>query len=201
MNLISHRGYWLAKKEQNSLTSIKRSFKNNIGIEIDVRLYKNKIYVSHDHSKPKLFLSEVFAIAPKNLFIAINIKEDGLSEILKKNIKKYKIKNYFCFDMSVPEMLKFKKKKINIAERMSDYEKKIIFNSKNIWIDIIKSQWYDFLFLKKILKQNKKIFIVSNELHSKKILNQWKIIKKISNYKNVFLCTDKINKSKKFFNL
>lgn len=201
MHLISHRGFWKKKVEQNSLISIKRSFQNKMGIEVDVRLYNNKIYVSHDHSKPKLLFDKILKMAPKKLFIAINIKEDGLGDILKQSIKKYKINNYFCFDMSFPEMIKYKKKNLNIAERMSDYEKKIFFNSKNIWIDQFKKDWCKLSKIKMLLKLNKRLFIVSNELHSKKYINQWSIIKKISKNNNIYLCTDKIIKAKAFFNL
>ena len=42
--------------------------------------------------------------------LALNIKSDGISEILKKTLKKYSIKNYFVFDMSVPELIQYKKK-------------------------------------------------------------------------------------------
>ena len=47
-----------------------------------------------------------------NLPLALNIKSDGLTMYIKKSLEKYQIKNYFLFDMSVPDLMEYQKIKL-----------------------------------------------------------------------------------------
>ncbi|MCW1578911.1 hypothetical protein OLS50_01735, partial [Campylobacter jejuni] len=67
-------------------------------------MWRGGIVVSHDMASENcLKLEDFFKLYKKyntNLPLALNIKADGLQIPLKKLIQKYKITNYFVFDMS-----------------------------------------------------------------------------------------------------
>ncbi len=211
INILCHRGLWKYKKNHNNLISLEKAVKNSFGIELDIRDYENKIIISHDifdNKKSHKLLFEYFLkrnfkeINKKKLAIAINIKSDGLFLKLKKILKIYKIKNYFCFDMSAPETFKYIKYNLNFYSRFSKFENNILFKkeSKGIWIDCFDG---NFLYKKSF---NKKILCyVSPELHNKnnKRLSFWKKLKNLNKKKNktkIFLCTDFPIQANLYFN-
>ncbi|MKX88043.1 hypothetical protein D8J74_08870, partial [Campylobacter jejuni] len=99
MKILSHRGYWKNKQEKNSIAAFDRSFLNLYGLEIDLRDVGGGIVVSHDMASENcLKLEDFFKLYKKyntNLPLALNIKADGLQNLLKKLIEKYEITNYF----------------------------------------------------------------------------------------------------------
>ncbi len=205
LKLICHRGLWLKTVEQNTKISFERAIDNKFGIEMDIRDYNGKIIISHDPVNTKKvyyfnnFIKDFSKRINKNqTILALNIKSDGLSEILKKILKKYSIKNYFVFDMSVPELIQYKKKKIKFFERFSNYEKNLVFNksSDGIWVDNFFGQ-YNF----PKLKVKKVICFVSPECHLKKHKRAmfWSRLKKFRSNTNIFLCTDFPFLAKRYF--
>ena len=211
INILCHRGLWKYKKDHNSVISLEKAIKYNFGIELDIRDHENKIIISHDMFDKKnnhKLLFENFLIRnfkkinKKKITIAINIKSDGLFSKLKKILKIYKIKNYFCFDMSTPEILKYINCNLNFYSRFSKFEKNILFKkeSKGIWVDSFDGNFiYKNSFNKKIL------CYVSPELHNKnnKRLAFWKKLKNLNKKKNktkIFLCTDFPIQANLYFN-
>ena len=193
------------KSEQNTLKALIEGLIIGDGIEFDIRDYSNKIVISHDISYSySLFLEELFVEYKKNglhdKYLAINIKSDGLKK-LGQLIKKYHIKNYFLFDMSVPEMVQYSKNKFSFLTRLSNIETKpILFKeSSGLWIDNFGKSNFNKEIIDYAVAKAKIIAFVSPELH-KLDYNLWKKIEFYSNYDRVFLCTDKILKAKKFFN-
>ena len=208
MEIISHRGYWKNKSEKNSLKAIDRSLNLGFGVETDIRDLNQRLKVSHDmacNSDPNVTdLLELSSRHPK-LPLALNIKSDGLQFELKKLIEEYKITNYFFFDMSFPDTLKFSDLKLNFFLRESEYEKpKWLYNEcKGIWIDCFKSIWYS---KKDILKHNdngKMVALVSAELHMRDAYEHWEKLKKwrIENLTNIILCTDYPEEANRYFNI
>ena len=129
MKIICHRGLWLKKSEQNKIISFKRAFDKNFGVELDLRDYRNEIIISHDpyvlgkKITFNFFLKKFFNIInKKNILLALNIKSDGISKKIKKLIKKYKLKNYFVFDMSIPETFNYLRDNLIFFERYSNFE-------------------------------------------------------------------------------
>ena len=192
INILCHRGLWKLKKDQNNLISLEKAINHNFGIELDVRDYENEIIISHDmYDKKKnskllfeFFLKKNFKIInKKKILLAINIKSDGLFIKLKKILKIYKIKNYFCFDMSTPEIFKYIKYNLNFYTRSSKLEKNILFKnvSKGIWVDC-----FDGNFLYQNSFNKKTLCYVSPELHYKnnKRLVFWKKLKNLNKKKN-----------------
>ena len=204
MKIICHRGLWLKKSEQNKIISFKRAFDKNFGVELDLRDYRNEIIISHDpyvlgkKITFNFFLKKFFNIInKKNILLALNIKSDGISKKIKKLIKKYKLKNYFVFDMSIPETFNYLRDNLIFFERYSNFEKSFSLSkySKGFWVDSFDGKFI----LPKLYKN--KICFVSPELHKKKNFKSlWVNLKKLKTKSNYYLCTDYPNLAKKFFN-
>lgn len=216
MTILSHRGFWgdenlnlIAPK--NSLESFNASFKNNFGSETDLRDLNGKIVISHDpaiDSSDTLTLEDFFKTYKKykkDLPLALNIKADGLQVMLKELLLKYEIKNYFVFDMSVPDALVYLKHKFNVFTRQSEYEQTPSFYKKayGVWLDEFKTHWINKKIIKQHLNNNKLVCIVSPDLHKRSFLTQWREYRKIFrtlNNKNLMLCTDFPQLAYKYFN-
>ena len=208
MNIISHRGYWKNIKEKNCLVAFERSLFLNFGIEVDIRDYRDELVISHDlpsENSPKLSL--LFEIYRKNIhkpLIALNIKSDGLQKILKKQLEKFQIVNYFIFDASVPDSINFIKAGINTFTRQSEYENSPSFYelAKGVWLDEFYSSWIDEHTLNFHSNNGKDICIVSPELHKRDRHIGWKKYKKII-YKNpkikLTICTDYPLEARNYF--
>ena len=209
MIILSHRGYWQKNIQKNNISSLIRSFNYNFGVELDIRDYNSNLVISHDlpsskNPPLKLFLEKINK-KNKNLFLAINIKSDGLQKKLKELLQKYKICNYFVFDMSIPDCIQYIREDINYFVRQSEYEKDLIFynKAKGVWLDQFNKNWINEKIILYHHNNKKMICIVSPELHSRKYKNEWskykKIEKKFPNLQ-LMLCTDLPITAESFFN-
>jgi glycerophosphoryl diester phosphodiesterase len=207
MEIISHRGYWFKNSEKNSDAAFQRSFSLNFGTETDIRDFDGELVISHDVANKNCITIEKFFEIYKSINIqsslALNIKSDGLQNLLKKSLKQNKINNYFVFDMSIPDTIMYLKEGMNVFIRQSEYERGESFyeRSTGIWLDAFKTTWYSEELVKKHLNNGKKVAIVSSELHKREYLHHWTILKswKIINDDNLILCTDLPEKATKFF--
>lgn len=207
MEIITHRGFWNLKKDQNNIKALLKSLDLNYGVEFDVRDFNSNLVLSHDipnNKSPKL---EDFLKKIKNLnkYLVINIKSDGLNIKLKRLLKKYKIKNYAVFDMSIPDTLTYVKLNIKFLLRISKYENdlSLLQKSHGIWLDQFDKNFVSYEKINFYFKLNKKIFIVSPELHGRSYIQNWRLLKNISTKipnAKIFLCTDFPNKANRFFN-
>lgn len=209
MIILAHRGYWKETSERNSEDALKNAFEKGYGIESDIRDYDGKLVISHDPANSTCMDAEVLfkelSKYDNRLCFAINIKADGLGEELSKLLKENNITNYFCFDMSVPQMIYYCENKFNVFSRQSEYELEplsLYEKSQGVWIDAFENDtWITEDLLKKHIDNGKKICLVSPELHSLPYLNFWKKLKKFNiDYKNIMLCTDVPDEADKFFN-
>lgn len=57
-----------------------------------------------------------------NELLALNIKIDGLQDMMEELLKNFKIANYFFFDMSVCDTVIYVEKQLNIASIRSKYQ-------------------------------------------------------------------------------
>jgi len=207
MKVICHRGLWKKTQDQNSLSSFKKAFEMNLGIEIDVRDLNSDIVISHDPPETTkcVYLKDLFEMYnntnAKNLLIAINIKSDGLSGQIKKLIKEYNIYNYFTFDMSNPEMFRYKNDGLNYFTRLSEHEMDPIMlnDAAGVWLDAFEGEWYDEKYILRLLGSVEEVCVVSAELHGRDYKRQWALLKKVNNHNNIVLCTDKPNEAKEYF--
>tara|TARA_B100001093_G_scaffold444032_1_gene446744 strand:+ start:6475 stop:7089 length:615 start_codon:yes stop_codon:yes gene_type:complete len=203
MKIISHRGLWRTRDKQNSLLAFSESFSHNFGTELDVRDLNNEIVVSHDiPSQNALKLSEVIKLDKiENNILAVNIKADGILKRAEKILNKAKCEWYF-FDMSFPETIICHKNNFPFFIRVSEYEQinELIDKADGIWLDSFNSTWYDADSIKYFLDLNKKLCIVSSELHGREYKKLWKLIHKFKSHENISICTDLPFEAENFFN-
>ena len=207
MIILSHRGLWKDDTQKNTLAALELSFSSGFGTETDIRDYQGKLVISHDIADEKSItldsMLEVYCKYNKNLYLALNVKADGLQDELKKSLQKYQIENYFVFDMSVPEGIKYLKNNFNVFTRESEYERSPSFYDKaqGVWMDCFDGDWINENAIIKNLENTKMVCVVSPDLHKRDYLNVWNNYKKLSQHNNFFLCTDYPKKAQDFFNL
>lgn len=209
MIVISHRGYWLNPSEKNTSKAFKRSFSLGFGTETDIRDRNSKLVISHDMAdKKSITVDEFFEIYKDfkaSLPLALNIKADGLQTELKLLLTKYKVENYFVFDMAVPDGLQYAKQKFQIFTRHSEYESQPPYYdiAQGVWLDEFNGHWISDEIIEMHLRQNKALCIVSPDLHKRDHQQEWKHYKdleaKIGKDK-IMLCTDFPEQAQEYFN-
>lgn len=203
MRILSHRGYWKNAKEKNTILAFDRSFKLGFGTETDVRDCGGNLFISHDMPNGSEMRLEDFLNIYNNcdLPLAINIKADGLAGQLNSIFKSANIKDWFVFDMSIPDTRDHFSIGNPVFVRMSEYEKEPpwIDKADGIWLDSFDNLWYGTNFVKDLLNRYKRVCIVSAELHNREESDQWKVIKPLTHYSNLLICTDKPEEARSYF--
>ena len=207
MKIISHRGFWNNKLEKNQEIAFMRSWLNDFGLETDVRDFNEKLVISHDIANSKSIDLELFldwyVQFGNETTLALNVKADGLALSLKNCLNKFNVKNYFVFDMSIPDSKEYISNNLVFYSRQSEIESDPVFYdfAKGIWLDSFDLQWYTADLIKGHLNSSKDVAIVSPELHGRDYLPFWHWLKKNKLQKegNILLCTDFPMEAKKFF--
>ena len=206
MKIIAHRGFWKNVKEKNSFIALERAVNGGFGFETDFRDCGGKILISHNPPKgDEITAEEVFKMyheAGSNAPLALDIKADGLQDMMKELLDKYDITNYFMVDMSVCDTVVCVDKKLKIASRSSEFEPVLPFyeNSEVVWIDYFDGRIDIIDEMRKYLADGKIPCVVSPDLHQLPYEAMWtKLKSEISG--NYYLCTDYPDKAKEFFNL
>ena len=209
MEIISHRGQWNSIDQKNTEQAFIKSLKNNYGIETDLRDHNEDIVISHDfpnkNSMKFIDFLEIYSKHNKSSTLALNIKSNGLQTKLKKYLDIYKIKDYFVFDMSIPDTIPYISKNMNVFSRLSEYEEICCFQEdiKGIWIDEFNSHWITPELLRKFLNLDKSICIVSPELHNRSYKKEWHNYREFERKygrNKLSICTDHPEEARIFFN-
>ena len=222
MEIIAHRGEWTsaAKRAPNSLAAFNEALSNGFGIEVDIRDRGGDIAISHDAAGSfSPLLKTLLSTYRENKYdaaIAFNIKADGLQAPLAALIKEFEIKNYFVFDMSVPDTLGYKKAGLNYYARSSEYEpspqthlKDLYETCAGVWVDqfAMNEAVYknNLAAVKEYLRQGKQVCFVSPELHiwgreNNLMETVWRDLKDIAGGGKIQICTDYPQRAKEFFN-
>lgn len=207
IQILCHRGFWNTAEEQNTMRSFKLAFENGFGIETDIRDQGSELVISHDlpsnNKMPTLsnMLDLYCNMSNNRNHLAINIKADGIAEDVLKCLKLYEIENYFTFDMSIPETIRYKELGVKYFARLSEFEEDSSLGrfSSGVWLDAFKRNWYNDTHILKILANYKKICFVSFELHGRDFQDQWSMIKNTPFKGTHMLCTDKPIQAKEYF--
>lgn len=209
MIIISHRGYWKDDSEKNTEIAFERSFSKGFGTETDVRDCAGELVVSHDMPKIGEITFDAFLSLYKQyqgvMPLALNVKCDGLQADVKAILHKHDISDYFMFDMSVPDMLGYLNIGLNTFVRYSEYEGPSILWDKadGLWLDGFKSLSLEVPMIEEFITQDKRVCIVSPELHKRDIDTEWKMIKNLPvhllNSDKLILCTDMPEQAKDYF--
>jgi glycerophosphoryl diester phosphodiesterase len=163
---------------ENSLDGIKFYAKENIGIELDLRLNDNGIYMSHDKNKNHdLFQDACATLSKYNITVALHLKEKYILTTTLELINSNNLDNYFLFstENDLPSNLK-------IARYVN--QEPHIFSETIFWCDETKSSWYDKSIIEKLHQKNIKIIAMSKELIIPCTLNEihleWERLSKLN---------------------
>lgn len=215
MIILSHRGYWKTPEEKNQKIAFTRSFSMGFGTETDLRDRDGRLVISHDMAGSQAMPAEEFLDIYKshddNLPLALNIKADGLQAELQKLLNRYGIKNYFVFDMAVPDGLIYARQGFNTFTRQSEYEPVPSFYAlaQGVWLDEFNGHWLSEDTIRSHLSQHKAVCIVSPDLHRRAHETAWEHYRKIETslrrdnllgHDKIMLCTDFPEQARDFFN-
>jgi len=209
VQLIAHRGYWLDPKEKNTDIAFSRALSHGFGIETDFRDLNGQLVVSHDVPlvgaiSAKQFIA-LYKASPVNAPLALNIKADGLQDLIGKFLQEAGFCNYFVFDMAVPDMRAYINLGIPTYTRLSEHETvpSLLSSCQGVWLDAFESTWYDVTMISSILAKGKGMAIVSPELHGRHHLDLWRLLKASGLHENslLSLCTDFPRQAQEFFNV
>lgn len=200
MRILAHRGRWKTVSEHNSLASLRGAVTAGFGLETDLRDYKGDVVISHDiHYTDPLRLSAFLELLSGELtsgqYLALNIKSDGLQGPLLGSLKAFDIRNYFLFDMSLPEAIKYLREAANVFTRQSEYEQSPSFYEKanGVWLDEFHGHWITSETIEGHIANGKKVAIVSPELHGRDYAAEWEDYRKVCSRVDpdyLMICTD-----------
>lgn len=199
MKIISHRGYWITPDQKNTEIAFGRSFEKCFGIETDIRDCDGHLVVSHNvPAGAVMSVASLFKLTnsypcscQERLTFALNIKSDGLAEMVGEVLEEYPELDCFVFDMSVPDMRSFLLSGIPVFTRLSEFEQSPVWLSQSagVWLDCFESEWYSIKLIEELLLEGKRVCIVSPELHGRPYRDQWKKLRDIDDCQ-LMLCTD-----------
>ncbi len=198
MEILSHRGFWHDAAEKNTPAAFVRSFRAGFGTETDVRDRLGELVISHDMPGADALSFEAFLGLHQEhgaaLTLALNIKADGLQIALKTLLEKYRVANYFVFDMAVPDALGFLKNDFVAFTRRSEHETAPSFLERagGVWIDCFESDWVSAAAIRADLEAGKKVCLVSPDLHRRPHGSFWEMLRESGLHKEekLLICTD-----------
>jgi len=210
MKILAHRGVWKVKTDRNSLSALKCAIDNNFGLETDLRDLDGQLVISHDipNSSSVIYFEDLLEYYIKNnssSLLALNIKSDGLQDLVLRQLKQYKITQYFVFDMSIPDTINYFKYGLPVYIRNSELEsyEKLENQSQGIWVDEMIDHWLNYESFLKLISQNKDLAFVSPELHGRSHINFWNNLKSAlrtcPESSIISLCTDYPFEAELFF--
>lgn len=204
MIIISHRGYWKTVPEKNGVVAFRRSFDLGFGTETDVRDLNGKLVISHDMPlSGAMPFTEFLALTDGKLPLALNIKSDGLAELLKMEMAGYDRSAWFVFDMAIPDMRMHLKAGNPVFARMSEVETVPAWldECEGIWLDNFDGEWFDESIVAGLLDTGKRVCVVSSELHRRDYSALWEMLRPLANRENLMLCTDVPEQAQDFFRI
>ena len=106
----------------NSISQLQKT-PLNYGVEIDIRNHGSRLLVEHDP-----FVTDAPDLCEwlesyNHRFLIVNVKEEGLEPELFALLERYKVKDFFILDESLPYIRKYALEGVsNFAVRVSEYE-------------------------------------------------------------------------------
>ena len=170
------------------------------GVEVDLRLSHGELILAHDpYARGENFTNWLQAY--EHALLILNVKEEGLEEVIMQQLHAYSVTNYFFLDQALPSVVKSIKLKHSVAARISEYESNkwtAEFAPTWVWADCFSGNWkYLDQELEKLSKLKLKTCIVSPELQGRfdsEELNNLKSILKNHNFIPDAVCTKESSK-------
>lgn len=207
MKLLAHRGYWNTHIANNSPQALRTALENGYGFESDLRDYGGKLVISHNIADgASQEAKEVFQWLEEfgdQFCFAVNIKSDGLKGLLAELLAKYRITNYFTFDMSVPQMVEYADMGLTYFTRQSEWEPCPVLYERaaGVWVDGFQGDgWITEELINGHLQRGKRVCLVSPELHGRDPAGFWERLAAFRvDCGGLLLCTDRPDEAKRFF--
>lgn len=209
MKILAHRGAWNTVDEKNTVIALERAHLAGFGLETDFRDHGGHLVVQHDvprsDDNPVSFLDAFINIRPCiNRPLAVNIKADGLDELLRGAFAGWAEGAWFCFDASIPDAIRLINAGIPYFHRLSEYEcwSPLHRNGQGIWVDELTRSWLTAGEVDKITQLTRNICFVSSELHGRDHTALWELLYERALRRpdvNWMLCTDKPEEARRFF--
>lgn len=206
MKILAHRGFWKSSSEKNSRKAFVRAFEGGYGVETDLRDQAGRVVIAHDLPLGETLFTfdeflELYLEMNSPGTLALNIKADGLQNEIRRSLLHYGVKNYFVFDMAVPDALGYLKVGLTAFTRHSEYESPPSFyeESSGVWIDSFNSDWIGKEVIDAHVAAGKSVALVSPELHGREHKMVWKSWN-LTNHSQALLCTDYPDEADAVFN-
>lgn len=212
IEILSHRGLWRESDQKNSMEAFHLAFAEGFGVETDVRDCCGRLVISHDppdgyEAGLEDFLS-AYVKSGSSSMLAINVKSDGIQQLLAAALTKWNIGRYFVFDMSYPELTRYRASGMNYFTRISDEEPEVVglAHAKGVWVDGFSKDWENFAALEKLIGAGAFLALVSPELHKRDKTSFWASVRSwigglhFSDRSRILLCTDHPNEARSYFN-
>lgn len=213
MHILSHRGWWHSPAEKNTFEALRRALSAGFGLETDVRDFGGRLVISHDPPEADVLgleeLLDVCAELPVPPPLALNIKADGLQPLLVSALDRCQTASHFVFDMSLPELLRYRALGVPYFTRLSDHEPVplALDGAAGVWVDGFEQDWSDWGLLEQLLATDasRKLALVSPELHRRDkaafwtALQSWLRTLPAGQRQRVMLCTDHPGEARDYF--
>lgn len=195
MQILSHRGLWSEPADKNSVAAFRRSFTSGFGTETDLRDANGVLVISHDFpTGGEVTAREFFRLASKTpgLPLALNIKADGLANLLVSELDEELLKRSFVFDMAVPDMCAYLDSKIRVFTRASEVEREPAWIDRcaGVWLDSFGPSWFDGSDVQRYLDRGLEVCVVSPDLHGRAPEDVWEMLRNFRDCAELALCTD-----------
>jgi glycerophosphoryl diester phosphodiesterase len=195
--IFAHRGLWSSSECKNSRAALTAALRRGFGLETDIRDHAGELVISHDlagdDALPLRHLLEDYRSLGATGILALNIKADGLATKLRQLVESHEISQYFVFDMSIPDMRHYDRLQVPYFSRRSEFESEIIAfdHCAGVWLDAFESDWYDADTILGLLTMNKRVAVVSPEVHGRDPRPVWELLRSIADpTKQLYCCTD-----------
>lgn len=201
--VISHRGFWWSPEERNQPVAFERTVREAFGTETDVRDRGGELVVAHDmpDSHARSWSEVLNLFEGTGLPLAVNVKADGLSGLLKQAMTGRAI-DWFAFDMSGPETMRYARAGLPFFTRHSDIETTPVLYpaASGVWLDAFQSTWFDEAVIKNHLSAGKRVCVVSPELHGRPYGEMWATLRDMDTAgEAIMLCTDHPDLARLYF--
>jgi glycerophosphoryl diester phosphodiesterase len=209
MLVLAHRGWWSDPQDKNTRAAFAKAFAAGYGIETDVRDQGGRLVISHDPPAGEDLMTfdallALRAAAEPIGALAINIKADGLQEPVMEALGRFRVANYFLFDMAVPDALGYLKHDACVFTRHSEYEPAPAFYDRaaGVWLDCFESDWISPATIERHLAAGKQVALVSPELHGRDPAPAWRAWREVAAAARagaLSLCTDFPDRADNYF--
>ena len=209
--ILCHRGLWHDQRDQNTRHALTEALANGFGIETDLRDCGRELVIAHDPpSAAALTAGSFVAALPERRWtdtsLALNIKADGLQDLLRPHLASLAAVHAFVFDTSVPDTLGWIEMGVPVFTRQSEVEPEPAFYNaaRGVWLDALWSEWYDRDLIERHLERGKDVCVVSPELNGRPPMPCWSMLSALRDSlgddgARVLLCTDLPHEARRAF--